>query len=29
MTALEAFWPWDLTGVGWVGLADALEGLRS
>ena len=25
MTALEAFWPWDLTGVGWVGLADAFN----
>ena len=25
MTVLEAFWPWDLTGVGWVGLADAFN----
>eukprot|EP00435_Cladocopium_sp_Y103_P041211 s2664_g11.t1 len=29
MSVLEAFWPWDLTGDGWVGLADALEGLWS
>eukprot|EP00435_Cladocopium_sp_Y103_P056933 s1305_g19.t1 len=29
MSVLEAFWPWDLTGVGWVGLADALQGLWS
>ena len=29
VSVLEAFWSWDLTGVGWVGLVDALEGLRS
>ena len=27
--SVDASWPWDLTGDGWVGLADALERLSS
>lgn len=27
--SVEASWPWDLTGDGWVGLADSLERLWS